>query len=82
MGRATSGDLNRTSNGAVKYFTSNSPRGSVGTFGNKKSSFMPAPNPEESKTPRAKKQQTIRRAGDNDPDGPNPLKKLRWLTQD
>lgn len=43
---------------------------------------MPAPSQEESKGPKPKKQQTIRRAGENDADGPNPLKKLKFFDQE
>ena len=70
MGRATSGDLNRTSNGFTKFFfASTSPKGKGAAFGSTKSSIMPAPQ-QESKGPT------------KDTDGPNPFFDLGYLSSE
>ena len=80
MNRNTSGDFGRTSNGAAR-FASTSPSGRGRAFGNTKSGIMPAPNQEESKAAKAKRQ-SIKRPGENDPDGPNPLRKLNYFDEE
>ena len=70
MGRATSGDLNRTSYGRVKYlYASISPRGRGHALGSTQSSIMPAPQ-QEPKGPFKY------------PDGPNPFLELGYISDE
>ena len=70
MGRATSGDLNRTSNGFQKYiFASNPTSGKApAAFGGTQSSIIPAPSLEESKSRLPKKQQETETADEIEKD--------------